>query len=140
MTLTRRLVIATAPALLALPAYAQMSAPRDLQIIDRRIGFGDIAAAGRVLVVHYTGWLFDAAGPGGKGSQFASSHESGQTLSFQLGVGKVIPGWDQGLPGMKVGGLRELVIPPELAYGARGAGPIPPNAALVFDVELMAVR
>jgi FKBP-type peptidyl-prolyl cis-trans isomerase FkpA len=140
MTLTRRLVIATAPALLALPARAQIPEPRDLRVIDRKIGFGDIAATGKTLIVHYTGWLFAANGPEGKGSQFASSHASGQPLSFRLGVGQVIPGWDQGLPGMKVGGLRELVIPPELAYGTRGAGPIPPNAALVFDVELMAVR
>ncbi len=140
MTLTRRLVVAAAPALLALPAHAQIPAPRELRVIDRRIGFGDIAATGKTLVVHYTGWLFDPAGPDGKGGQFASSRASGQPLSFRLGVGQVIPGWDQGLPGMKVGGVRELVIPPELAYGARGAGPIPPNTALVFDVELLAVR
>ncbi len=140
MTLTRRLVLAAVPALLTLPAFAQIPQPRSLQVIDLRIGFGDIAASGKTLLVHYTGWLFDPAAPGGKGGQFASSHESGQPLSFKLGVGQVIAGWDQGLPGMKVGGLRELVIPPELAYDGRGAGPIPANSTLVFDVELIAVR
>jgi FKBP-type peptidyl-prolyl cis-trans isomerase FkpA len=140
MTLTRRSVIATAPALLALPAYAQTPAPKDLQIIDRKIGFGEIASSGRTVIVQYTGWLFDAAAPGNKGYQFDSSRNRGQPLSLQLGVGRVILGWDQGIPGMKVGGLRTLVIPPELAYGARGAGAIPPNATLVFDVELIGVR
>lgn len=140
MTLNRRLVITTVPALFALSAYAQTPAPKDLQIINRRIGFGEIAAPGRTIVVHYTGWLFDAAAAENKGYQFDSSRSRGQPLTLQLGVGRVIAGWDQGIPGMKVGGLRTLVIPPELAYGARGGGPIPPNATLVFDVELIGVR
>jgi FKBP-type peptidyl-prolyl cis-trans isomerase len=141
MTLTRRLAIASVPALVGLPALAQTAAPRDLQIIDRRIGFGEIAAARRTVVVHYTGWLFDPAAPGNKGFQFDNSRSRGEPLSFQLGVGKVILGWDQGIAGMKVGGVRTLVIPPDLAYGGRGAGGvIPPNATLIFDVELVGVR
>lgn len=140
MTLTRRLVITIVPALFALSAYAQTPAPKDLQIINRRIGFGEIAAPGRTIVVHYAGWLFDGAAAENKGYQFDSSRSRGQPLTLQLGVGRVIVGWDQGIPGMKVGGLRTLVIPPELGYGARGAGPIPPNATLVFDIELIGVR
>ncbi len=138
MTLVRRLLLA-APALLALPARAQTK--KELQVIDRKIGFGEIAATGRTVIVHYTGWLYDAAAPDNKGQKFDSSHDRGQPLSFALGTGRVIPGWDQGVAGMKVGGQRTLIIPPELAYGARGAGGvIPPNATLVFDVELIGVR
>ena len=125
--------------MLALPAQAQTK--KELQVIDRKIGFGEIASSGRTVIVHYTGWLYDAAAPDNKGQKFDSSHDRGQPLSFALGTGRVIPGWDQGVAGMKVGGQRTLIIPPELGYGARGAGGvIPPNATLVFDVELIGVR
>jgi FKBP-type peptidyl-prolyl cis-trans isomerase len=140
MILARRLLLA-APLLLALPARAQTGTPTDLQVTDIRIGFGDIAVSRKFVIVHYTGWLFDASRPGGKGFQFDDSRGRGQPFTFQLGAGQVISGWDQGIAGMKVGGVRELVIPPNLAYGGRGmSGVIPPNAALIFDVELIGVR
>jgi FKBP-type peptidyl-prolyl cis-trans isomerase FkpA len=90
--------------------------------------------------VHYTGWLHDAAASDGHGRKFDSSHDRGEPFRFHLGGGQVIRGWDDGVAGMKVGGKRTLIIPPEMGYGARGAGGvIPPNATLVFDVELVAV-
>ena len=101
---------------------------------DLRVGTGAEASAGRRLTVNYTGWLYSASAAQNKGRQFDSG-----TFSFVLGSGQVIRGWDQGLAGMRVGGLRRIVIPPELAYGSRGQGPIPPNATLLFDVELTAV-
>jgi FKBP-type peptidyl-prolyl cis-trans isomerase len=107
---------------------------------DRTIGTGETATAGQNVEVHYTGWLFDAAAADNKGRKFDSSRDRGEPFRFQLGAGHVIAGWDQGVQGMKVGGHRTLVIPPELGYGARGAGGvIPPNATLVFDVELLGV-
>jgi FKBP-type peptidyl-prolyl cis-trans isomerase FkpA len=109
-------------------------------MIDRHIGTGAEAVAGTDVTVHYTGWLFDAAAPDQKGRKFDSSRDRGDPFTFGLGAGQVIAGWDQGVAGMKVGGHRTLVIPPELGYGARGAGGvIPPNATLVFDVELLSV-
>ena len=105
-----------------------------LEITDIQVGQGDEAQSGRQVDVHYTGWLTD-------GKKFDSSLDRGKPFSFALGGGQVIQGWDQGVVGMKVGGKRKLVIPPELGYGARGAGGvIPPNATLVFEVELLAVR
>jgi FKBP-type peptidyl-prolyl cis-trans isomerase FkpA len=105
---------------------------------DLRVGSGAEAAAGKVVSVHYTGWLYDGSKPDGKGIQFETS--VGTTpFSFTLGFGEVITGWDQGLPGMKVGGLRRLVIPPSLAYGSVRNGPIPANATLIFEVELVDV-
>ncbi|MDH4381264.1 MAG: FKBP-type peptidyl-prolyl cis-trans isomerase [Gammaproteobacteria bacterium] len=110
-------------------------------MIEHQIGEGDLAEAGREVVVHYTGWLFDEAAPENKGRKFDSSRDRGEPFVFPLGAGHVIKGWDQGVAGMRVGGQRTLVIPPELGYGARGAGGvIPPNATLVFDVELLGVR
>jgi FKBP-type peptidyl-prolyl cis-trans isomerase len=105
-------------------------------------GIGEEALPGKVVIVHYTGWLYDPAAKDHRGRQFDSSRERGQPLSFPLGAGRVIRGWDEGLAGMKVGGTRRLVIPPTLAYGARGAGNgvIPPHATLLFDVELLAVE
>jgi FKBP-type peptidyl-prolyl cis-trans isomerase len=104
-----------------------------LQIEDMTEGTGAEAKAGHQVRVHYTGWLTD-------GKKFDSSRDRGQPFGFKLGGGQVIRGWDEGVSGMKVGGLRKLTIPPELGYGARGAGGvIPPNATLVFEVELLGV-
>ena len=106
----------------------------ELIIEDLSVGSGDEAAAGKTVIVHYTGWLTN-------GSKFDSSKDRNDPFDFRLGAGQVIRGWDQGVAGMKVGGKRTLTIPPEMAYGSRGAGGvIPPNATLVFEVELLAVR
>ncbi len=109
-------------------------------IIDLRGGAGAAAAGGLLLTVHYTGWLFDASAPDNKGRVFDTS-AGGEPFSFTLGVGQVIAGWDQGFGGMLVGGSRRLIIPPALGYGSTGAGGgvIPPNATLVFDIDLIAV-
>ena len=136
MALFRRALLFSA---LALPAIAQT--PKGPKMTDHKIGTGAEAVAGKTVSVHYTGWLFDAAKPDNKGQKFDSSRDRGQPFEFPLGAGRVIAGWDQGVAGMKVGGQRTLTIPPELGYGARGAGGvIPPNATLVFDVELLGVR
>lgn len=112
-----------------------------LQKIDTTIGSGQEASAGQEVVVHYTGWLFSDTATDNKGSKFDSSVDRGQPFDFPLGAGHVIKGWDEGVAGMKVGGKRTLIIPSEMGYGARGAGGvIPPNATLVFDVELLAVN
>jgi len=106
---------------------------------DLRAGTGAAAAAGNLVTVNYTGWLYDPSRPEQKGQQFDSSIGR-QPFSFRLGAGQVIRGWDQGVVGMQVGGQRRLVIPPELAYGSQGSGGvIPPNATLVFDIELLSV-
>lgn len=113
----------------------------DLTVIDQRVGDGETAEAGMLAVVHYTGWLYDPEAADRRGTKFDSSRDRGQSFSFPLGAGRVIKGWDQGVAGMQVGGQRLLFIPPGLAYGASGAGNvIPPNATLVFDVELLEVR
>jgi FKBP-type peptidyl-prolyl cis-trans isomerase FkpA len=105
-----------------------------LKFTDDQVGTGAEALAGKTVSVHYTGWLTD-------GTKFDSSKDRGQPFSFPLGAGRVIKGWDEGVAGMKVGGKRTLVIPPELGYGARGApGAIPPNATLKFEVELLDVK
>lgn len=106
---------------------------------DLRVGTGADAVNGRVLTVQYTGWLYNASEPVQKGAQFSSS-VGGPAFSFTLGAGEVITGWDQSLVGMKIGGLRRLVIPPSLAYGGVRNGPIPPNATLVFEIELLSVQ
>jgi FKBP-type peptidyl-prolyl cis-trans isomerase FkpA len=111
--------------------------PSGLQYEDTVTGTGDVACAGQRVSVHYTGWLYQNGQQGGK---FDSSKDRGQPFVFPLGAGHVIKGWDEGVQGMAVGGTRRLVIPPELGYGARGAGGvIPPNATLLFEVELLAV-
>ena len=112
-----------------------------LKKIDTKQGTGAEAVTGKPVVVHYTGWLYDPAQPEGKGKKFDSSLDRREPFSFPLGGGRVIRGWDEGVAGMKVGGKRTLIIPADLGYGARGAGGvIPPNATLVFDVELLEVR
>ena len=105
-----------------------------LKYRDLQAGTGEEARSGQVAVVHYTGWLVD-------GSKFDSSHDRNAPFEFPLGGGRVIKGWDEGVQGMKVGGVRRLVIPPDLGYGAQGAGAvIPPGATLVFEVELLEVK
>lgn len=112
-----------------------------LQKIDTVEGSGDEARPGTHVSVHYTGWLHNPSAPDQKGQKFDSSVDRGDLFDFPLGAGHVIRGWDEGVAGMKVGGKRTLIIPPEMGYGARGAGGvIPPNATLVFDVELHKVR
>src|SRR5438093_13653319 len=112
-----------------------------LQIADGRAGKGAEAATGKRVTVHYTGWLYDPKAADHHGKKFDSSEDRNEPFEFKLGAGMVIRGWDEGVADMKVGGARTLVIPPDLGYGARGAGgAIPPNATLVFDVELLDVR
>jgi len=107
--------------------------PSGLEYWDIKVGTGEAAVAGKQVRVHYTGWLTD-------GKKFDSSLDRGQPFVFPLGGGQVIKGWDEGVAGMKIGGKRQLRIPPELGYGPRGAGGvIPPNATLIFDVELLGV-
>jgi FKBP-type peptidyl-prolyl cis-trans isomerase FkpA len=143
--------VALAVSLLAVVACGASSAPgpgegvstvTQLQMTDAKSGTGNEAAVGRQVTVHYTGWLFDDAKPDHKGRKFDSSRDRNQPFDFRLGSGQVIRGWDEGVVGMKVGGQRTLTIPPEFGYGARGdgSGVIPPNATLVFDVELLDVR
>ena len=109
-----------------------------LIINDTVVGAGKTAAAGQSVTVHYTGWLFYG---GERGKKFDSSKDRGDPFDFPLGEGQVIKGWDEGVQGMKVGGSRTLTIPPELGYGARGAGGvIPPNATLIFEVELLGIE
>ncbi|MDZ4792271.1 MAG: FKBP-type peptidyl-prolyl cis-trans isomerase [Hyphomicrobiales bacterium] len=123
--------------------YAQaagttMTTSSGLQITDATVGDGATPKAGQTCVMHYTGWLYK---DGAKGQKFDSSVDRGEPFEFPIGRGRVIRGWDEGVVTMKVGGKRTLIIPPELGYGARGAGDvIPPNATLVFDVELLAVK
>ncbi len=108
---------------------------------DTVVGDGREAEIGFTVSVHYTGWLYDENAPDKKGEKFDSSVDRGQPFEFPLGAGQVIQGWDQGFAGMKIGGKRTLIIPPEMGYGARGAGGvIPPNATLIFDVELLDVK
>jgi len=112
-----------------------------LQMNDTTVGSGAEATPGRVVRVHYTGWLYDAGKADKRGIKFDSSKDRNEPFEFPLGGGQVIPGWDKGFAGMKVGGTRVLTIPPDMGYGARGAGGvIPPNATLVFEVELLEVK
>jgi FKBP-type peptidyl-prolyl cis-trans isomerase FkpA len=108
---------------------------------DDVVGSGNEAMAGRQVTVHYTGWLYDQTKADHKGKKFDSSRDHGEPFAFGLGAGQVIRGWDEGVAGMKVGGRRTLTIPPQMGYGSRGAGnDIPPNATLLFEVELLDVR
>ena len=123
------------------PATAQgktMTTASGLKIEDTKAGTGATPRRGQTCVMHYTGWLYT---DGVKGKKFDSSVDRGEPFEFKVGVGQVIKGWDEGVISMKVGGKRTLIIPPDLGYGARGAGGvIPPNATLIFDVELLAVK
>ncbi|MDD2685590.1 MAG: FKBP-type peptidyl-prolyl cis-trans isomerase [Gallionella sp.] len=111
------------------------------EITDTKLGEGAEAQAGQCVTVHYTGWLFDKNAADNKGTKFDSSRDRDEPFEFPLGMGRVIQGWDVGVQGMKIGGQRTLVIPPEMGYGRRGAGGvIPPNATLVFDVELLGIE
>lgn len=128
----------SAPAAEVPPPQAQAPVPTtapatELKIEDERIGTGAEARAGMTVSVHYVGTLID-------GTKFDSSYDRGQPLAFPLGQHLVIPGWEQGLVGMRVGGKRKLIIPPSLGYGAAGQGTIPPNATLIFEVELIAAQ
>ena len=115
-----------------------MTTPSGLKITDTQAGTGATPKTGQTCVMHYTGWLYQ---DGKKGAKFDSSVDRGQPFEFPIGTGRVIKGWDEGVASMKVGGKRTLIIPPELGYGARGAGNvIPPNATLLFEVELLGVR
>jgi peptidylprolyl isomerase len=143
MTMTRRSMFAAVTLAAAGPAAAQtqgkaMTTESGLKIIDTTVGTGASPKTGQICVMHYTGWLSEA---GAKGKKFDSSLDHGSPFEFPIGMKQVIGGWDEGVATMKVGGKRTLIIPPELGYGARGAGGvIPPNATLIFDVELLAVK
>jgi len=124
----------TAPAVAVPP-------PTELQIVDLAPGGGAAIGPGETAVVHYTGWLYEAAAPDHKGRKFDSSLDRKEPFRFNIGAGEVIQGWDQGVQGMKAGGKRRLTIPAPLAYGDRGAGGvIPPGATLVFDIELLSIE
>jgi FKBP-type peptidyl-prolyl cis-trans isomerase FkpA len=114
----------------------------ELQRVDLVKGAGEGISQGQIAVVHYTGWLYDRDEPDHKGTQFDSSRTNGKPYRFQIGAGKVIRGWDEGVQGMQPGGQRRLIIPADLAYGQDGAGRgvIPPNSPLLFDIELLAIE
>jgi peptidylprolyl isomerase len=131
--------VAGAPtAAAAQAAGTTMTTPSGLKITDSKVGTGATPKPGQICVMHYTGWLYQ---DGAKGKKFDSSVDRGEPFEFPIGKRQVIAGWDEGVATMKVGGKRTLIIPPELGYGARGAGGvIPPNATLIFDVELLGVK
>jgi peptidylprolyl isomerase len=144
--LSRRAAIATTLSVVATGVTAMSEAsdaqpvtttPSGLKIIDLKVGAGPSPKPGQTCVMNYTGWLYEN---GNKGKKFDSSLDRNQPFSFPIGQHQVIAGWDEGVATMKVGGKRTLIIPPELGYGARGAGGIPPNATLIFDVELLSVK
>jgi peptidylprolyl isomerase len=145
--LSRRAAVATALSVAATGVIAMSEAadaqpvtttPSGLKIIDVKVGTGPAPKAGQTCVMNYTGWLYEN---GKKGAKFDSSLDRNQPFSFPIGQHQVIAGWDEGVATMKVGGKRTLIIPPELGYGSRGAGGvIPPNATLMFDVELLGVK
>ena len=129
-----------APASASEPAAPAAAPITELQKTDLAVGTGDAIVAGKEAVVHYTGWLYDPQASEQKGSKFDSSRDRGQPFSFTVGAGSVIRGWDEGVAGMQVGGQRRLIIPPDMAYGDRATGTIPPGSTLLFDVELLAIK
>ena len=132
------ILLALAGAPLAALAAGEVTTPSGLRIIDVKPGTGPVPQAGQTVTVNYTGWLFV---DGKKGKKFDSSLDHGQPFSFTLGQGQVIKGWDEGLATMHVGGKRTLIIPPDLGYGASGAGDaIPPGATLMFEVDLIGAK
>jgi peptidylprolyl isomerase len=132
------LIVAGAMATPTATAQSTMTTQSGLKITDSKIGTGATPKPGQSCIVHYTGWLYEN---GAKGKKFDSSVDRGQPFEFPVGMHRVIDGWDEGVASMKVGGKRTLIIPPDLGYGARGAGGvIPPNATLIFDVELLGVK
>lgn len=135
------IALAGAVAAAVVPAAAageEMTTASGLRIVDTVVGTGATPATGQICVMHYTGWLYE---DGKKGTKFDSSVDRGEPFAFPIGTGRVIAGWDEGVATMKVGGKRTLIIPPDLGYGARGAGGvIPGNATLIFDVELLDVK
>jgi peptidylprolyl isomerase len=144
MRLSRRtaLLSLVAAAVTSKSALAQapkaVTTPSGLRIIDTKVGTGASPRPGQTCVMHYTGWLYEN---GAKGNKFDSSVDRNEPFEFEIGQRRVIAGWDEGVASMKVGGKRTLIIPPALGYGARGAGGvIPPNATLIFDVELLGVK
>jgi FKBP-type peptidyl-prolyl cis-trans isomerase len=135
------LILAVACTPPAAPPVPKSDPAPKFEVTDIALGTGNAIAAGATAVVHYTGWLFDAAASDHHGKKFDSSRDRGEPLRFPVGGGRVIKGWDEGIAGMKIGGQRQLLIPPDMAYGAAGAGAaIPPNATLIFDVELLAIE
>ena len=131
-------VFAVAPSTAMAQVGKTMTTSSGLQISDSKVGTGATPKSGQTCVMHYTGWLYEN---GAKGKKFDSSVDRGQPFEFPIGQRRVIAGWDEGVASMKVGGKRTLIIPPELGYGARGAGGvIPPNATLIFEVELLDVK
>jgi peptidylprolyl isomerase len=137
-----KLAVISGGAAIATPTLAQtgkaMTTPSGLQIIDTKAGTGASPKPGQTCVMHYTGWLYEN---GAKGKKFDSSVDRGEPFEFKIGLRQVIAGWDEGVASMKVGGKRTLIIPAALGYGAQGAGNvIPPNATLMFDVELLGVK
>jgi len=132
------LLVTAAAAPMAMTATTAQAAAVQFKMTDVKVGTGPVAAAGQPVTVNYTGWLYVN---GAKGKKFDSSFDHGQPFTFPLGAGAVIPGWDKGVAGMKVGGERTLIIPSDLAYGDRGTpdGTIPPGATLIFDVQLLKV-
>jgi FKBP-type peptidyl-prolyl cis-trans isomerase FkpA len=123
------------------PGAAPTGGVNSMQSVEIKPGTGEALTAGKIAVVQYTGWLYEAAAKENKGKQFDSSLTQGQPFRFPVGTGQVIKGWDQGVVGMKVGESRRLIIPADLAYGDSGAGGvIPPGATLVFDIDLVAIE
>ena len=136
------LAVISAGAAIETPTHAQvakpMTTPSGLQIVDTKAGTGPSPKTGQTCVMHHTGWLYEN---GAKGKKFDSSVDRGEPFEFKIGLHQVIAGWDEGVASMKVGGKRTLIIPPALGYGAQGAGNvIPPNATLMFDVELLGIK
>ncbi|MDI9239983.1 FKBP-type peptidyl-prolyl cis-trans isomerase [Lysobacter sp. LF1] len=139
-------LLALAAVLVLLAACADPGPPpggtiAKFETIDEKVGTGAVAVSGQDVVVHYTGWNYDSRVPDKRGEKFDSSRDRNEPFTFLLGAGRVIRGWDEGVAGMRVGGKRILMIPPEYGYGREGAGGlIPPNGSLVFEVELLEVR